>query len=85
MNDPTHHICERFQNDRHQINVLVTKDPEFLALCEDYEACVNALQYWSESNEPEAEARVDEYHNLILELEDEIGGVLRSLKPLFFS
>jgi hypothetical protein len=48
------------------------EDPEFLAVCEDYDACIEALRYWDRSNEPEAETRVTEYHALVEELEKEI-------------
>jgi hypothetical protein len=57
------------------------KDSEFRAICEDYEACVKALQFWTKSKDTEAEARIVEYHNLIQDLEDEISEVLRSVKP----
>ena len=80
VDNPTHHICKRFQQDRHRIDVLLKKDPEFLALCEDYEACVKALQYWVKSKEAEAEARIIEYHDLIQDLQEEISEALKSLK-----
>ena len=55
----------------------MAEDPEFLDLCEDYEACVNASLYWADSNTPEAKTRVNEYRTLIEELETEI---LQALK-----
>jgi hypothetical protein len=48
------------------------EDGEFHALCEDYDACVDALRYWGKSKEPEAKTRVNEYRNLVRELEEEI-------------
>jgi hypothetical protein len=50
----------------------MAEDPEFLALCEDYDACVNALRYWTRSKEPEAKTRVNEYRALVRDLEEEI-------------
>jgi len=50
----------------------MAEDPEFLALCEDYDICVNALQHWTKSRNPEAEIRVNEYRTLAKELEIEI-------------
>ncbi len=50
----------------------MAEDPEFLALCDDYDVCVNALRYWVESKEPEAGIRVNEYHTLAQELEEEV-------------
>ena len=57
-------------------------DPEFHSMCEDYEDCVNALNYWTESNEPKAKSRVDEYQILIRELQEEIKLVLVAKKSL---
>jgi hypothetical protein len=72
MNDKIGHIGERFSDQKHRIDLLMAEDPEFPALCEDYDACVNALRYWSESKAPEAEIRINEYRTLIEELEKEI-------------
>jgi hypothetical protein len=58
------------------------EDPTFRAICEDYDACINALQYWSTSEEPEASIRINEYRILIKELEEEITQVLQSVKPI---
>jgi len=59
----------------------MAKDPEFLAVCEDYDICVNALLYWSNSKSPEAEIRVNEYRALAKELEKEVIQALSTLKP----
>ena len=50
----------------------MAEDSEFLAMCEDYDACVNALRYWTESKEPEAKTRVNEYLALVQDLEEEV-------------
>jgi hypothetical protein len=50
-------------------------------MCEDYGACVNALRYWEQSKEPEAETRVNEYRTLIKELKEEITQMLAGLEP----
>jgi uncharacterized protein YdcH (DUF465 family) len=81
MNDKTHSILDRFPDKSDMINSLMTKDPEFLAIYEDHARCVNALQYWVLSKEPEAESRVDEYRNLIQELEEEIVQALAEQEP----
>ena len=72
MHDKARHIRKRFPNKNNIIDLLMAEDPEFLDLCEDYEACVNALRYWAESNAPEAKTRDNEYRTLIKELEEEI-------------
>jgi hypothetical protein len=80
MNDKARHIRERFPDKNHSIDLLMAEDPEFPDLCEDYDACVNALRYWAKSKEPEANTRVDEYHTLVRELEEEIAQALEALK-----
>ena len=54
------------------------KDPEFVALCEDYEDCVYALRHWGRSKAPEAQTRVLEYRVLVEELEEEIHQALEA-------
>ena len=80
MNDKAHHIRERFPDKKHSIDFLMTKDPEFLALCADYDVCVGAVRYWAKSKEPEAKTRVNEYRALIQELEYEIIQALFRMK-----
>lgn len=75
------HIRERFPDKKQSIDRLMAEDPEFLALCEDYDICINALQYWSKSTEPEAENRVNEYRTLAQELEEDVVEALMALKP----
>jgi hypothetical protein len=81
MNDKPRHIVERFREESHTLARLMEEDPEFLALCEDYDACVEALQYWAQSKEGEAKTRVNEYRTLVQELEEEITQALVALKP----
>ena len=50
----------------------MAEDSEFLALCEDYDDCVDALRHWANSKEPEAEIRTNEYRVLVRELQEEI-------------
>lgn len=81
VNDMARHIRERFPEKNPAIDLLVAEDSEFRTLCEDHDACVNALQYWGKSKEPEAETRVNEYRTLIHELEEEVTQALAALKP----
>ena len=81
MNDKTHNIVERFPGKSYAVQLLMAKDPEFVALCEDYNDCVNALRYWGESKAPEAETRVKEYRTLVAELEEEIIQALDEVSP----
>jgi len=58
------------------IDRLAGQDSEFLALCDDFDACVDALQYWTDSEEPGANSKVDEYRELIGALYKEITQIL---------
>ena len=81
MTDKAFHIRKRFPDNDPTIDLLMAEDPEFPTLCEDYKACVDAMQHWVKSKEPEAETRVSEYQILIQELEDEIDQVLAAVNP----
>ncbi len=81
MNDKASHIRERFKDKSHIIDLLMAEDSEFLTLCEDFDACVNALRYWVDSKASEAEVRVHEYRTLIEELEEEITQALGAVQP----
>ena len=80
MNLKARHIRDQLPDQKHILDVLMAEDPDFLALCEEYDACVNALHYWAKSKEPEAEIRVHEYRNLVQELEEEVVEALMALK-----
>ena len=81
VNDMAHYIRERFPDKQHTIDLRMAEDPEFFDLCEDHDACVKALRYWANSEEPEAETRVKEYRALVRELRQEIIQVLATQKP----
>ena len=74
------HIREQFLDKKHSIDLLMVEDHEFFTLCEDHDACVDALRYWANSEEPEAQIRVNEYRGLVRELEEEITQALEVLK-----
>ena len=79
MNEKASHVRDRFPDQCHIIDFLMAVDHEFLALCEDYDACVKALRYWDTSSAPEAKTRVKEYRVLVLELQVEIAQTLSKL------
>ena len=74
-------ILERFTDKSNTIVLLMEEDAKFHALCEDYNICVEALRYWSASQEHEAKTRVNEYSTLVRELEQEIAQALEELEP----
>ena len=72
MTAKTHEILKRFPEKSGSLALLIAEDPEFRAVCEDYDACAEALRYWAGSDEPEAPTRINEYNTLARELEEEI-------------
>ena len=78
MADITRHIREVLPDQKVSIDRLAGQDSEFLALCDDYDACVDALQYWGSSEEPGAETRAGEYRDLIGTLFEEITQILEN-------
>jgi hypothetical protein len=77
-------ILKRFPDKRHILVQRMTEDADFFSFCQDYEICVKALKYWTSSTKPEAKTRMNEYHTLVRELEQEIAYDLESSikKPL---
>ena len=80
MGDKKRHIRERFPEQKDRIDQLMAQDPEFLSLCEDYDACVDALNYWANSKTSEAGIRVKEYRHICQKLEDEVAEAIKALK-----
>ena len=80
MNNVSRHIREQFSGKKHSIDLLMAKDPEFLDLCKDHDACVDALRYWAKFEEPEAKTRVNEYRILVRELQEEIAQALETME-----
>ena len=80
MTDEARYIRETFPDKKDTIDILVTEDSEFLTLCEDHDACVDAWWYWVKSEEPEAQTRVNEYRAVVRELQAEIAQALILLK-----
>ena len=72
MVNNTHHIREQLSDQEDSIDRLAAEDGEFRAMCDDYDACVDALRYWAGSVASGAEARVGEYRDLIEGLYEEI-------------
>jgi hypothetical protein len=74
--DNTHHIRETLPDQVDSIDLLVSADSEFHAMCDDYDTCVDALRYWAGSAEPDANKKVNEYRELIGALYEEITRIL---------
>ena len=65
-------VIKKFPEHKGVIHRLSECDDEFLALCEDYRICKEALEYWDVSDSEKAPDRSSEYRSLLKELENEI-------------
>lgn len=65
-------IFKRFPDRTEPIKALFNNNESFKTLCGDYHRCAEALQYWKQSSDENARARVREYEALLHELEEEI-------------
>ena len=80
MNTKCLNILGRFPEQSKTLTLLIAEEPEFRAICEDYDTCMEALRYWGQSDEPEAKARIREYRNLVEELAKEVVRALAARK-----
>ena len=71
MTRPLQLVSEQFPNIRERVACLFERDETFRELCEDYEACVQAL-----GRQPPDEGLRREYGALRLRLETELLGYL---------
>ena len=69
---------KRFASRSLQVEQEALKNPDFRSLCEDYGETVDALDYWSRSDDPTSLSKVTEYHRLVVELEYEINSYLEA-------
>ena len=63
---------ERFPDLRKELRHLFASDEAFQTLCENYQQCSQALNYWTDAKHPLAAERHREYGELLSELEREI-------------
>ncbi|MDJ0810366.1 MAG: hypothetical protein QNJ48_11680 [Desulfobacterales bacterium] len=63
---------ERFPERRNELRHLYASNEAFQTLCENYQHCSQALNYWTDARHPLAAERHREYSELMSELEMEI-------------
>ena len=67
------HVVQRFPEQWQDITALSRASEDFRALCDDYGEAVEALRRWqAATDDPNAPARIEEFAQLVAELEDEI-------------
>jgi hypothetical protein len=76
------HVIQRFPDRWRAVAALGRASEDFRALCEDYGEAVEALRRWQASTaDPNAPARIEEFGQLVAELEDEILAALAAAEP----
>ena len=67
------HVVQRFPEQWRDIAALSRASEDFRALCDDYGEAMEALRRWQAATaDPNAPARIEEFRQLVAELEDEI-------------
>ena len=70
-------VVSRFPRHELAIRRLYTRDATFREICADYDEALRALQYW-QSAAGSSDPRVEQYRELVNELETEILGLLEA-------
>jgi hypothetical protein len=65
-------LLQRFPDHKNALRRLYRTSESFQAICQSYQECSQALDYWSASGQVEAPPRQREYSELLKELEQEI-------------
>ena len=65
-------VMKRFPEHRDELRQMYRTSESFQVLCQNYQKCAEALEYWTKSEHIEASNRQREYSDLLKELELEI-------------
>ncbi len=74
-------VITRFPDRKDEVIRLFRESESFQTVCDDYRRCVEALEYWNQSDSEEAPIRRDEYAALLVDLEAEILEHLSEFSP----
>jgi len=72
MTEKTHHVLDQLPQHQPALRERMMVDREFRSLCEDYGDTLEALRRWEVSADRHQAARVEEFRNLLAELEQDI-------------
>jgi hypothetical protein len=65
-------VLEKFPGRAARLRELFQQSPSFQSLCEDYQDCLAAWQYWRQADSAEAPALCQSYAELLQELDQEV-------------
>ena len=72
-------IMQRFPHHRDILRDMYKQNHDFKVLCEDYQKCSQALNFWLKSERNEAVTRCREYSHLLQDLELEVNRSLGAI------
>jgi hypothetical protein len=79
MTDEIEALACRFPQHASKIRRLQARDPDFRSICDDYGEAQRALQYWEAVGQA-APGRVEEYREMVKELEAEVLAILQGFE-----
>ena len=79
MNDEIEALARRFPQHASKIRRLHARDPDFRSICDDYGLAQRALKHWEAAGQAAPE-RVEEYRQILKELEAEVLAILQAFE-----
>jgi hypothetical protein len=73
-------VVRRFPMHELALNRLYARDADFRGLCDDHATALGAIRHW-EARGPDFAARVEEYRQLLVEIEAEIEAAIVASEP----
>jgi hypothetical protein len=71
-------IPDKFVKDQHVIKKLYRDDDTFRSIYKDYLLCIEAQEYWRQSDSDDAATLRIDYSNLVGELETELKEIINN-------
>ena len=79
MSDGIEALARRLPQHASTIRRLQARDPDFRSICDDYDDARRALQHWEAAGQAAPE-RVEEYRQILKELEAEALAILEAFE-----
>ena len=79
MSDEIEALARRFPQHASTIRRLQARDPDFRSICDDYGEAQRALKHWEAAGQA-APGRVEEYREMLKELEAEVLAILQAFE-----
>ena len=80
MSDEIEALARRFPQHASKIRRLHARDPDFRSICDDYGLAQRALKHWEAVGQAAPPGRVEEYREIVQELEAEVLAILQAFE-----